>query len=56
MQENVSDKIEGTVDEVSDAITKSSIWESIVNFLNIKIYTFTDAAGANTGVLKVKYI
>jgi len=56
MQDKVSDKIEGTVEEVSDAITESSIWESFINFLNIKIYTFTDAAGASTGVLKVKYV
>jgi small-conductance mechanosensitive channel len=56
MQENVTDQIGDTVEEVSDVITESSIWESFVEFLNHVLYTYKNADGATTGELKVKYI
>ena len=36
MQDNVTEKIEQKVEEVSDVITESSIWESFKNFLELK--------------------
>ncbi|WP_272023926.1 mechanosensitive ion channel family protein [Olleya namhaensis] len=57
MQESkVADKIEEGVEKMGDAIADSSAWEKLVEFLNIKIYTFTDNQDQITGVLKVKYL
>jgi len=56
MQEKVKDKIEDTVEEVGEAIIESTIWENIISFLNIKIYTFTDDNGIITSSIKIKYI
>ncbi|WP_281847883.1 mechanosensitive ion channel family protein [Olleya namhaensis] len=57
MQESkVADKIEEGVEKMGDAIVDSSAWEKLVEFLNIKIYTFTDNQDQITGVLKVKYL
>ncbi|QXP61474.1 mechanosensitive ion channel family protein [Olleya sp. HaHaR_3_96] len=50
----VSSKIGESVEKVSDAIVDSSMWEKLVEFLNFKIYTFTNAQENITGVLKVK--
>lgn len=59
MQEKVTDKIEDQVEKVGDVITESSLWEKVVEFLNYKIYNFTEVIGGEekvTGVLKVKYV
>ncbi|SFJ04415.1 mechanosensitive ion channel family protein [Olleya namhaensis] len=57
MQESkVADKIEEGVEKMGDAIVDSSAWEKLVEFLNIKIYTFTDNQDQITGILKVKYL
>ena len=57
MQESkVADKIEEGVEKMGDAIVDSSVWEKLVEFLNIKLYTFTDNQDQITGVLKVKYL
>lgn len=56
MQEKVKDTIEATVEEVGEAITESSIWEKLIDFLNYSIYTFTGEKGEATGILKVKYL
>lgn len=56
MQDKVKNSIEDTVDEVSDAITDTTLWESFVAFLNHVLYTFKSADGTITGELKVKYI
>lgn len=57
MQDNkVSTKIEEEVNKVSDAIVESSIWEKFVEFLNFKIYSFTDTQGNITSVIKIKYV
>lgn len=57
MQESkVADKIEEGVEKIGDAIADSSAWEKLVEFLNIKIYTFTDNQDQITGILKVKYL
>ena len=50
----VSSKIGESVENLSDAIVDSSIWEKFVEFLNFKIYTFTNAQENITGILKVK--
>ena len=56
MQEKVTDKIENTVDQVGDAITESSIWEKFLEFLNFKLYVFTNDNGGETSSIKIKYI
>ncbi|WP_055446613.1 mechanosensitive ion channel family protein [Lacinutrix mariniflava] len=55
MQEKVKDQIEETVEELGEAITDSTVWEKFTNFLNIKLYTFSDINGLETGALKIKY-
>lgn len=52
MQDKVVDKIE----EIEGAITESTLWEKFTEFLNYKLYTFTDNQDNITGVLKVKYL
>ncbi|WP_452222960.1 mechanosensitive ion channel family protein [Lacinutrix chionoecetis] len=56
MQDNVTDKIGETVEEVGEAITDSSLWEKFLEFLNYSFYTFKNADDSVTGELKVKYI
>lgn len=56
MQEKVTDKIENTVEDVTNVFTKNSVWESFVDFLNFKLYTFTLSNGGEASVIKVKYI
>ncbi|WP_194768507.1 mechanosensitive ion channel family protein [Tamlana sp. I1] len=58
MQQNTAEKIEEGVDQVSDAITESGVWEQIVKFLEFKLIDFSYVADGNTHeiVLKVKYV
>ncbi|WAC03917.1 mechanosensitive ion channel [Lacinutrix neustonica] len=56
MQENVTDKIEKEVEKVSDVITESNLWEKFIDFLNFKIYTFTNDDGDFQAAIKIKYI
>ncbi len=58
MQSKVTNKIEKEVEEVGDAITNSSIWEKITDFLEFKLIDFTYGTGkdAHDIVLKVKYV
>ncbi len=58
MQEEVTDKIGESVEEIGDAITKSSVWEKIIDFLEFRIIDFTYGTGDNVHniVLKVKYV
>ncbi|WGD33916.1 mechanosensitive ion channel domain-containing protein [Olleya sp. YS] len=55
-KEKVADKIEKEVEKVGEAIAESSAWEKFVDFLNYKIYTFTDSTDQVTSVIKVKYV
>ncbi len=54
--EKVTDKIEKEVEKVGDAIVESSAWETFLDFLNYKLYTFTDVKGLETSVIRVKYV
>lgn len=57
MQDKVAEQIEKKVEVLEDVIIESSIWEKFVDFLNFKIYSFTDAKGLETGEsIKVKYV
>ncbi|WP_206420392.1 mechanosensitive ion channel family protein [Lacinutrix jangbogonensis] len=56
MQENVGNKIGETVEDFSDVITESTIWEKLIEFLNYKLFSFTDDKGIETGFFKIKYI
>ncbi|MEC3907571.1 mechanosensitive ion channel domain-containing protein [Tamlana sp. 2201CG12-4] len=55
--QSVTDKIEKEVEKVNEAITESTVWEKIVDFLEYKIINFTYGTGeeAHIVVLKVKY-
>ncbi|NMH86499.1 mechanosensitive ion channel family protein [Flavivirga algicola] len=56
MQEG--NKIEESVEEIGEAITKSSVWEKFGDFLEFKLIDFTYGTGDNIHhiVLKVKYV
>ncbi len=56
MQEG--NKIEESVEDIGDAITKSSIWEKLGDFLEFRLIDFTYGTGDNIHyiVLKVKYV
>ncbi|TGV03019.1 mechanosensitive ion channel family protein [Flavivirga rizhaonensis] len=58
MQEEVTNKIEESVEEIGDVITKSSAWEKVVDFLEFKIIDFTYGTGDDVHdiVLRVKYV
>ena len=57
-EQNTVDRIEESVEKVSDVITESSLWEKFVNFLEYKIVDFNYGIGedAHDIVLKVKYV
>ncbi|WP_346881216.1 mechanosensitive ion channel domain-containing protein [uncultured Algibacter sp.] len=59
MQENVTEQIGDHVEKVGEVIIESSIWDKLVEFLNYKIFAFTEVIGGEekvTGVIKVKYV
>ncbi|WP_084399454.1 mechanosensitive ion channel family protein [Pseudotamlana agarivorans] len=58
MQQDTADKIEKSVDAVSETITESGVWAKIVQFLEFKIIDFSYASEGDTHeiVLKVKYV
>ncbi len=56
MQDNVTDKIEKEVGKVSDVITDTNAWGKFIEFLNYKIYEFTNDDGGAGAVIKVKYV
>ncbi|RAJ13203.1 mechanosensitive ion channel family protein [Olleya aquimaris] len=55
-EEKVADKIEKEVEKVGEAIIESSAWEKFVDFLNYKLFTFTDTNDEIISVIKVKYV
>lgn len=59
MQDQEKENIEKKVEHVGDVIIDSSLWEKFVDFLNYKIYTFTELVGGEekvTGDIKLKYV
>ena len=44
------------LEKIEEAITDSTLWEKFIEFLNYRLFTFTDNQENITGVLKVKYI
>ena len=58
MQDKVLNHLEENVSMVEEAITKSSLWDKIVEFLEFKIIDFTYGTGedAHDMVLRVKYV
>ncbi|MBU2951595.1 mechanosensitive ion channel [Tamlana agarivorans] len=56
--QNTADKIEKSVDAVSETITESGVWEKIVQFLEFKIidFSYVTEGDAHQIVLKVKYV
>ncbi|MDO6759046.1 mechanosensitive ion channel [Tamlana sp. 2_MG-2023] len=56
--QDTADKIEKSVDAVSDTITESGVWEKIIQFLEFKIIDFSYVTEGDTHeiVLKVKYV
>lgn len=58
MQDKVSDTIGKSVDDVSEAIKDSSIWQNFVKFLEFKLFDFSYGTQADAYhiTLKVKYV
>ncbi len=58
MQDNVTEKIGQEVDNVSNAITESSAWQSFIDILEFKLFDFSVGSGedAHHIMLKVKYV
>tara|TARA_R110001583_G_scaffold176753_4_gene331572 strand:+ start:150 stop:1052 length:903 start_codon:yes stop_codon:yes gene_type:complete len=44
------------LEKIEEVITESSLWEKFVEFLNYRLFTFTDNQDSITGILKVKYV
>ncbi|MDD7884968.1 mechanosensitive ion channel family protein [Flavivirga sp. 57AJ16] len=58
MQKEITNKIEESAEVIGDAITKSSVWEKIVEFLEFKIIDFTYGTGdeVHNVFFRVKYL